>query len=549
MACGSPLSVAQKRQRTPTKADKGIRKGLLATTEGSKSQANTEQQARYPPKQKNFSNPQQIHPRGVKARKRLQTHNPPRTKQAEKKRPLEDQDLPSCTSLEPPLKRMRTFTGPVSKPDRKTLREARTEFWAENDIWPTAEQETTMDRFRELVDKARATKRSLSRKRSNASLNSETTQTQNTCSMSRDQKCAPYKHPLFQRQLEDFGSFMRGHRLGITAESEELCQQLLNGPQSPPQDTLFSEDELFEKTCERLKGENETKVVLRISQLIVPSAEILADKGAKHLTNLRETNNAMWTNSIPFIHPPGSGSGSRSGPRPQPDFGLGFDRDAFSREQLQKLQPFLGDVIADSSLYAATYQMYLPFLTSEVKCGDGELDVADRQNVYAQSVILRGLHSIFRLVGREKELHREISSFSISHNDECVRIWGHYAVIDGTDVKFYRHSIRKFDFTELNGKERWTTYTFVRNIYDLWLPKHFERICSVIDMLPDDLNFEISQLNQELASSRSERSQQFVDYSLADGQVVPDSHSSAQPITPDATVKTGSGNSKTKKTT
>ena len=31
--------------------------------------------------------------------------------------------------------------------------------------------------------------------------------------------------------------------------------------------------------------------------------------------------------------------------------------------------------------------MYFLFLTYEVKCGDDGLDVADRQNAYAQSVI------------------------------------------------------------------------------------------------------------------------------------------------------------------
>lgn len=88
-----------------------------------------------------------------------------------------------------------------------------------------------------------------------------------------------------------------------------------------------------------------------------------------------------------------------------------------------------------------------------------------------------------------------------------MRIWGHYAVIDGNDVKYYRHPIRKFDFTELNGKERWTAYTFVRNIYDLWLPKHFKRICDIIDMLPADLDFDVSEQDPESFSSRSGLSQ------------------------------------------
>jgi len=57
-------------------------------------------------------------------------------------------------------------------------------------------------------------------------------------------------------------------------------------------------------------------------------------------------------------------------------------------------------------------------------------------------VILRGLYTLFRLVGREKELHGEINGFSLSQSDVDVRIWGHYAVIDGEDVKYYRYPIR-----------------------------------------------------------------------------------------------------------
>jgi hypothetical protein len=477
---------------------------------------------------KNFSNPKQSHSRAVKAkkrsrdpknhtsterpRKRLQTQNPPRTKQAKRKRHQEDEVHPSRVSPESSPKRLRTSAAPT----RKTIGEARIEFWRERGTWPTEEQETTIHLFRELVDDACARKRSLSRKRSNASLNSETTQTQTSSNQQpRDQKSVPYKHPLFEEQLKDCGSFMDDYTEGITAESEKLCQTLLRGTQSPPEHTLFSDDDLFKKTCKRIRGENETKVVRDIAPLIVPSAEILADRGAKHLRILRETVNACWVNSITFMKPPGS----RPGPRPQPDFGLGFKRDAFSREQLQKLQPLIGDLLTDSTLIAATYNMYLPFFSAEVKCGAAALDIADRQNAHTQSVILRGLHTLFRLVGREKELHREINGFSISHSDVDVRIWGHYAVIDGDDVKYYRHPIRKFDFTELNGKEKWTAYTFVRNIYDLWLPKHFERICDIIDILPADVNFDVSEQGPESATSRSGLSQRFESYGLDDEQV------------------------------
>ncbi|OCK74472.1 hypothetical protein K432DRAFT_257283, partial [Lepidopterella palustris CBS 459.81] len=137
--------------------------------------------------------------------------------------------------------------------------------------------------------------------------------------------------------------------------------------------------------------------------------------------------------------------------------------------------------------------MYLPFLSSEVKCGAAGLDIADRQNAHTQTVILRGLYTLFRLVDRENELlirqlHREINGFTISHSDLEVRIWGHYAIIYGKDVEFYRRSIAEFSISPTaRGDERWTAYSFVKNVYDLWLPEQYKRISSVIDMLPADL--------------------------------------------------------------
>lgn len=75
----------------------------------------------------------------------------------------------------------------------------------------------------------------------------------------------------------------------------------------------------------------------------------------------------------------------------------------------------------------------------------------------------------------------------------------------GKDAKYYRHPIRTFDFTELDGKDKWAAYRFNRNVYDTWMPTHFKRICSAIDQLPSELNFDIlsqpeTGLSQDLES-------------------------------------------------
>jgi hypothetical protein len=109
------------------------------------------------------------------------------------------------------------------------------------------------------------------------------------------------------------------------------------------------------------------------------------------------------------------------------------------------------------------------------------------------TLAVRCVVELFRLVKREKELHREILAFPVSHDHSTVRIYGHYALIDGRKTAFYRHPIKKFDFTSEEGKDKWTSYKFTKNVYDIWMPTHLKRICSVIDELPPDLDFEASQ--------------------------------------------------------
>jgi hypothetical protein len=130
-----------------------------------------------------------------------------------------------------------------------------------------------------------------------------------------------------------------------------------------------------------------------------------------------------------------------------------------------------------------TWRMYFRFFTCEVKCGAEGLDVADRQNAHSMTLAVRGIVELFKYVGREKELHREILAFSVSHDDKSVRIYGHYPVIDGNKTMFYRHLIRMFNFIEFDGKEKWAAYKFTKNVYDMWMPTHFQRICSVVDEL------------------------------------------------------------------
>lgn len=295
----------------------------------------------------------------------------------------------------------------------------------------------------------------------------------------RETKSRQYQDPRYPTLLAAKGSYMDKSDMGITNTSLSSYKTLLSSDQTVPTDSLFRDD-VFDATCRSVQDRNESRIIRSISPYIVPSAEDLAILGATKLKCLTENVNEAWTGSIPV-----------QGPRPQPDYSVGFRRSAFTEEQLNKLDPLIGTVF-DTSFFVATYRMYFPFLTCEVKCGAAALDVADRQNAHSMTIAVRSVVELFRTVKREKKIDREILAFSISHDHRTVRIYGHYAVIGDSQTTFYRHPIKTLDITGEEGADKWTAYKFTKNVYDIWMPTHLERIRAAIDKLPSGLNFQVS---------------------------------------------------------
>lgn len=419
------------------------------------------------------------------------------------------------------------------------LQTYRVRHWSEQGTWPTEIQERATQNFRENYPPhalARRRSSTLGYKRSSGSLYAETI-------ISGDQKALPeknsYKDEQVRIELKNIGSFMDDHQEGITPESRALCQELLNNPQQMPEDVLFS-DKLFPEVCKMVKGQNEATVVRYILPRLVPSPKIRALLGADHLKFLNETVNASWINAIKCCSY-----------RPQPDYSIGIHREAFSPEQLQKLQTFIGTRLSDESLYTATYDTCFPFLTTEVKCGAIALDVADRQNAVSQTCALRSLVTLFRIVGREQELHRKVLGFSISHDNASVRIYGHYPIINGKNTTYHRCVISMFNITPtMEGDERWKTATFVQNIEDKHAVDLFKMICSAIDMLqPEAGSSQRSAPSSQLEHfpHRSEPERSGLSQQLETSEIADEPRIIAQPITPD--VSTQSVGRKKKRTT
>ncbi len=295
-----------------------------------------------------------------------------------------------------------------------------------------------------------------------------------------DQQARPKNIPYLQSTcvaaLRANGSFMMEYKQGPTDDSKALCQALLKKMLPVPRGSLFRDD-TFRITCKKLTKSNIAKIVQDIGRLMVPSAEKLATLGQKHLLMLAECVEETWHNAVPL-----------DGKRPQPDYAVGFQPEAFTAGQLAKLEPLLGEyVYGEQSLFLATDFLFFPFLTCEVN--NTGLEVPERQNAYSMTLAVRGIVELFRLVGRQSELHRRVVAFSVSHDHSTVSIFGHYPVIEGKTTKYYRHPITSFYFTAAAGKKKWVPYRFTRNLYDTWMPKHLERIRSVLDQLPAGLDF------------------------------------------------------------
>lgn len=297
--------------------------------------------------------------------------------------------------------------------------------------------------------------------------------------------------PDYRDALEKQGSYMRSDAVGTGDSSKSLCQNLLENEQSIPQDSLFRDD-LFEETCYSIQDWNEAMVVRDILPLICPPAQTLRIFGAKHLNILYETVNEGWNKGVTFC-----------GTRPQPDYSVGFKRTAFTDEQQDKLEIFVGAIGSSmQTLFMATTRMYFPFVTCEVKCRASALGIADRQNAHSMSVALRGIVELFRYVKREKELERRILTFSISHDHEAVRIYGHYPVFEGETTTFYRHTLHRFDFSAPESHFRWLAYKFTKNVYDVHSITLHRDLCSAINDIPRGIDFSLSQSAGVSESSR-----------------------------------------------
>lgn len=274
--------------------------------------------------------------------------------------------------------------------------------------------------------------------------------------------------PASENQLAKFGILIDEYKgsLFLSNDSKILCKRLLAGKYQEPEYTLFPLS-LFLSAWGRARTRNEARIYRDITPLLVPSAELLFICGCEDLEDIAEEISADWNKSKTL-----------GDPKPRPDFAVGISPTAFTEEEISKLKNHTS--FERATLFTAN--IYFPFLLCEAKCGEQGINRADRQNIHSGSMAVNAIVQLYQALEGQKalQLTGQILVFSISHDNEWVKIYGHYAVLEGEKVTFCRYPIESFTLNFNEGQGRKRTYDFVRGIYHTFYPQHLKRIQSAL---------------------------------------------------------------------
>lgn len=134
-----------------------------------------------------------------------------------------------------------------------------------------------------------------------------------------------------------------------------------------------------------------------------------------------------------------------------------------------------------------TDNIYFPFQLCVVKCGEEGINYADRQNMHSSSLAVNAIIQLYGALGEDKvrELSGYILVFLISHDNERVKLYDHFAVIEGEKTSFYRYAIASFVLNFEENQDPTRTHDFVREIYHTFYPAHLKRVRYALAAMKD----------------------------------------------------------------
>ncbi|KAK0874857.1 hypothetical protein LTR87_011338 [Friedmanniomyces endolithicus] len=310
-------------------------------------------------------------------------------------------------------------------------------------------------------------------------------------------------HSGRRQRLEENGIHMRTSGL-LQSASKKLCNDLLAGEHSLDQHPCYP-IERTDDVLERIHGLNEARLQRDVTPWVVPSAENLFFSGQKQLDYMGEEIQAEWVRCEPM-----------GVSRPKPDFTVGLRRTAFQDDELRKLENYA----TPQGPFYFTPDLCFPFLMCEAKTGRIGIDQADTQNMHSASIAVRAMFKLYHAAygvdhEKTKMLSGQILTFSVSHNNRLVNLYGHYAIAGSINDKsaeslqFFRHDIAMFSLTMYDGRERYKAYKFIRSLYDKFGPEHLRRVRDAVGQMASPaqrtgLSFAASDIGLDREDSQRE---------------------------------------------
>ncbi|OJD29699.1 uncharacterized protein BKCO1_7500049 [Diplodia corticola] len=278
---------------------------------------------------------------------------------------------------------------------------------------------------------------------------------------------------LYERELF---SNRRGPYHGLNEESETWIRDLKGYTPETARNDLF-ESMTLRLLLRRIDDKNEDGVMQNLQDLVCPVVAKLAvlnfhdDKLGGTYDLLEDLWNEQWI-KLPTVLPDFGG--------PKPDYCVGFALSAFTEDRKNKI-----DIIAsENKALRPTHLVYFPFLTCEVKSWQQSIDFAENQNGHNIFVAVLAMVELFRMANMD--VSGQILAFSISFNHSLVYMHAYYPVITGEKTNICRHSLGTFLLSPSENPDSWRSWRLVRNVYEMWAPDLFKRLCEAIDSVKLD---------------------------------------------------------------
>lgn len=296
---------------------------------------------------------------------------------------------------------------------------------------------------------------------------------------------------LMTSYMKDFEDIERSDE-GPNRESRNSCKVLRTKKQANPPHALSKDDAGFKLMLDRLPSKTEAQVVHSLHDFVCPSAEALGIVNRSNRTLriryklLIDAMNDGWEPG--FVRFPDL-------PKPQPDFCVGFAWEAFSSAQ----QEMIKHATRNGRKFSSTATMFFPFLACEAKSSKEPILSAVHQNAHTLTLAVMAVVELFRGAGIQGSIHRKILGFSIAYDPQGAQVFGHYPVMNGDRTAIYMHAIMKVYF---DGNDQFAAYRFVKNMYEIWAPKHLDNIRKALDKL--DRSWALpSDITAQSAASRA----------------------------------------------